>query len=87
MNRRYKAKYGEDTDFFQQECRGDKSLKRARAVKRLLFVLLITDVVLTSKEFVLYGCVGGAILLVGLLALGASISDRKKTIKDSYLKP
>ena len=80
------AKYGGDTNFFQQECMEDKSLRRARVDKRLLFVLLITDVVLTVKGSVLQECVIRAPVLVGHLAMGAVISDRKKDLKGIYLK-
>ncbi len=83
---RYRAKYDGDTDFFQQECEDDKSLRRSKAIRRLLLVLLIADVVMTSKTFVLYGCIGGAAVLVGLLVMNTLISGRKKDIKDKYLK-
>jgi len=86
MNKWYKVKPRGITNFFRQECKDDKSLKRSRVIRGLLLVLLIVDVVVTSKAFVLYGCVGGAFLLVGIIALNTSIVGRKKAIKDGYLK-
>jgi len=88
MSRHFKTNHrGPGPGYSQQECEDDKGLRKTRSVRSLLIVLLIADVVVTSKEFVLYGCVGGALFLVGIVVANNLIYSRKKAIKDKYLKP